>query len=115
MNKIDWLTLSDLNQLNSIDEISKNEAVIIFKHSNRCAISSMSLSRLERTWNDEMIPNTTKFFLDLINYRDLSNQIANIYDVRHESPQLLIIKNGECIYHASHMSVSFDDMARQLN
>lgn len=101
-----WHTLSNINQLKDITELSKEQgisAVLLFKHSTRCSISSMALSRLENKWNDdEKIP---AYFLDLLTERDISNEIATLYSVEHASPQVLLIKDGSCIYHNSHSGI----------
>jgi bacillithiol system protein YtxJ len=104
---MNWLPLIAEEQLMEIDlltERSDIKAAILFKHSTRCATSSMALDRLERSWNENNeIP---AYFLDLIRFRNLSDKIAEKYGVRHESPQILIIKNGKCIYNASHTGIS---------
>ena len=75
---------------------------MVFKHSTRCSISIMVLNRFEREWNNTSV---NSYFLDLLNYRDVSNQIATIFEVEHQSPQVLLIKNGTCVYHASHNAI----------
>ena len=101
-----WHKLSDISQLNDIQNLSKEQhinAVLLFKHSTRCSISSMALNRLENKWNDdERIP---AYYLDLLIHRDVSNEIANLYSIEHASPQVLLIKNGTCIYHNSHNGI----------
>ena len=95
-----WTELTDMNQLDDI-----NQPFIVFKHSTRCPISGMAKRNVEL--EADMIPDDVPaFFLDLIKYRDLSNQIAERYSVRHESPQLLLISEGRCAYHASHSDIS---------
>ncbi len=102
-----WHKLSDISQLQDIKDISKEQhisAVLLFKHSTRCSISSMALNRLESKWNDdEQIP---AYYLDLLNHRDISNEIADLFSVEHASPQVLLIKNGACIYHNSHNGIN---------
>ncbi|HRF99766.1 MAG TPA: bacillithiol system redox-active protein YtxJ [Bacteroidia bacterium] len=102
-----WHKLSDISQLNDIQDLSKEQhihAVLLFKHSTRCSISSMALNRLETKWNDdEQIP---AYYLDLLNHRDISNEIASLFNVEHASPQVLLIKNGKCIYHNSHNGIN---------
>jgi bacillithiol system protein YtxJ len=102
-----WHKLSDISQLNDIEHLSKEQhinAVLLFKHSTRCSISSMALSRLETRWkDDEAIPT---YYLDLLNCREISNEIAQKFNVEHASPQVLLIKNGVCIYNASHTDIS---------
>lgn len=104
-----WHKLEDISQLNDIQTLSKEQSgqgltVLLFKHSTRCSISSMALSRLESKWkDDEKIPT---YYVDLLNHRDISNEISSIYQVEHASPQVLLIKNGVCVYHASHSSIN---------
>jgi bacillithiol system protein YtxJ len=100
-----WNKLTDSDQLARIKEESAEQPVLIFKHSTTCSISAMALSRMERNWTDEA--GIKPYFLDLLSYRPLSNQIADEFGVAHESPQVLLIQHGECVYHASHMGISF--------
>lgn len=105
-----WLPLTDISQLHALINTSEQSAngstVLIFKHSTRCSISSMALSRLESKWENNQ--NVQTYFLDLLRFRDVSNEIANIFSVEHQSPQVLIIKNGTCIYHNSHNGISYN-------
>lgn len=109
---MNWINLTDIDQLEEIIDASQSEAVVIFKHSTRCSISSTALNRLERAWNLE---NAKAYYLDLIAYRPISAEIAERFEVEHQSPQVLIIKNGECVYHESHWDISFDQMLPLLN
>ena len=108
-----WHKLTDISQLQDIIELTKQQStnrltVLIFKHSTRCSISSMALNRLETKWIDnEKIP---AYYLDLLNHRDISNEIANLFSIEHASPQALLIQNGRCIYHASHTDISAADI-----
>lgn len=105
-----WIALESEEQLNAIKEHSFNHPVVIFKHSTRCGTSSMVKSRLERSGGQE---GMEFYYLDLIRYRSVSNRIAELFRVEHESPQVLLIRNGECIYDESHMSISMDELASQ--
>ena len=102
-----WHKLSDISQLQDIKDLSKEQhisAVLLFKHSTRCSISSMALNRLESKWNDdEQIP---VYYLDLLNHRDISNEIATLFSIEHASPKVLLIKNGACVYHNSHNGIN---------
>lgn len=101
----------DLKHTSQIDEVflrSHQTTQIIFKHSTRCAISSMVLNRLKRT---EVNIAADFYYLDLIQFRELSNIIAERCKVQHESPQLLIIKNGICTFHASHNAITIEAIA----
>ena len=104
---MNWLSLTTEKQLEEIDRLSYNpeiKGVLLFKHSARCSISSMALSRLER--NLKVSATLPIYLLNLLDYRSVSQQIAERYHVEHESPQVLVIKEGKCIYSASHSEIS---------
>ena len=107
---MDWISLTSSAQLADIIEKSKHQPQLIFKHSTRCSISSMAKNRLERTTPPE---NIDFYYLDLISYRELSTKIAEDFDVFHESPQVILIKNGECSYDESHSGINMDDIIEQ--
>jgi bacillithiol system protein YtxJ len=103
---MNWISLESAEQINAI----KNQTgyTLIFKHSTRCSISMMVKKRFEFDW--DKLPDTLPlYFLDLIKHRDLSNKIAADFFVPHESPQLLLIKDGECILDASHGEISVEE------
>ncbi len=103
---MNWTQLNSTDQLNAI----KNQPgySLIFKHSTRCSISMMAKRRFELDW-DELPENMPLYFLDLIQHRDISNQIAQLFHVHHESPQLLLIKDGECVLDQSHGGISVEE------
>ena len=105
---MEWILLTDEEQLSNIITRSKEKAQVIFKHSNRCSISSVALQRLQRANKPGEIDF---YFLDLIRYRSVSNKIAEIFKVRHESPQVLVIKDGVCIFNESHLSIDMGEIA----
>jgi bacillithiol system protein YtxJ len=105
-----WISLHSEEQLLAIRQKSAERPQVIFKHSTRCSVSSMVLSRLEKAGLTEDIDF---YLLDLIAYRQVSNQIAESFDVWHESPQVLVIKNGECIFDESHMGIQMRDILAQ--
>jgi bacillithiol system protein YtxJ len=102
-SKINWIELTDLGQLNEIMDLSHEQPVVIFKHSTRCSISRMALKQFENEFDLE--GSITPYFLDLLNHRDISQEIATRFDVYHQSPQLLLIKEGKSIYDASHSDI----------
>ena len=107
--------LEEDNQLLDLIEMSKNpefKGVLVFKHSTRCSVSYMAQKSLKSQWNIDGVP---LYYLDLIKFRALSNQIANQFGVKHESPQLLFIKNGVCTHHASHFNVNVDTIQNWIN
>ena len=103
-----WNMLEKVEDLDKVDESSKSKPALIFKHSTRCSISSMMLSKFERNYQPDA--NFDVYFLDLIANRDVSNAIESRYNVRHESPQSILIKDGQVIHHTSHMGISFDEL-----
>jgi bacillithiol system protein YtxJ len=107
---MNWIQLTDEAGIQNIIEQSKAKPQVIFKHSTRCNISSMVLGRFERgSQPGEM----TFYFLDLIKYRDISNKVAEKFAVYHESPQVLLIKDGECIYSESHSGIDMGELIEQ--
>ena len=107
-----WIPLTSNEQLESIKQKSITTPQVVFKHSTRCSISSMVLNRLERETAPE---NVDFYFLDLIQYRQLSNAVAEIFDVQHESPQILLIKNALCVYDESHQGVNMQELTEQIS
>jgi bacillithiol system protein YtxJ len=105
---MEWSELRSANQIETIREESKENPVLIFKYSSRCSISRMALDRLERSWDERDMQMVKPYFLDLITYRNVSNQIADVFDVEHESPQVLIIENEKSIYDQSHMGIQYE-------
>lgn len=110
-DSITWNLLEDLSQLNTIIEESKTQPILIYKHSTRCSISGMALSRLERSWKNDG-HEIKAYYLDLIRFREVSNAVAHRFEVYHESPQVIVIKNGAAVYDESHMSIRFDSIVR---
>ncbi len=107
-----WIPLTDVVQLSDIYSRSFLKPVVIFKHSNRCSLSGLVLARLER---ETPIHDADWYLLDLISYRALSGKIAETYAVYHESPQILLIRNGECTYTESHYAISMTEIMQQIN
>jgi bacillithiol system protein YtxJ len=104
---MNWITLNSEEQLAEIKEKSTTVPQAIFKHSTRCSTSAMVLNRLERSTVPE---NIDFYYLDLIKYRSVSNKISEEFHVFHESPQILLIKNGECIFDESHMGIDVGEL-----
>jgi bacillithiol system protein YtxJ len=111
---MNWIALTDVNQLQTIKDESFNQPVLILKHSTTCSISGTALNRLERNWSQEKVGDLKPYYLDLLRFRPISAEIASIFNVEHQSPQILIIQNGECIYNASHFDISFAELANTV-
>ena len=106
-----WINLTTEAQLQEIKERSATRPQLIFKHSTRCSISSVVQSRLQKEL--PFVDNIDFYYLDLIAYRSISNQVADMFHVHHESPQVILIKNGECVYDESHMAITMDEITEQ--
>ncbi|KAA2243689.1 bacillithiol system redox-active protein YtxJ [Chitinophaga agrisoli] len=109
---MNWIPLKEESQLDDIKATSAQQPVVIFKHSTRCAISSMVKSRLERQAAPKDLPF---YYLDLISYRNISNRIADTFAVEHESPQVLLIRDGKCVYDESHNGISMDEIVKMAS
>lgn len=111
---MNWIKLNKEATLEEIKILSHEKPVVIFKHSSRCSISSTALNRLERNWKAEGIQPVNAYFLDLLSYREISNKIEEIFDIEHQSPQLLLIQNGICTYHTSHLGITFEEIKKRI-
>jgi len=108
-----FYTLDDIKLLDDVDEISKTKPVVLFKHSTRCSISRFALKRFDAEFNyDE--DKIDWYLLDLLNHRDISNEIAKRYTIQHQSPQILVIKNGVCVFSSTHDGIDANDLKRFL-
>ncbi|PKP18692.1 MAG: bacillithiol system redox-active protein YtxJ [Bacteroidetes bacterium HGW-Bacteroidetes-23] len=112
-SKVEWRMLTDLGQFNELIDVSYQKSVLIFKHSTRCSISRFALKNFENEYaftSEELQP----YFLDLLEYRNISNEIANRFNVLHQSPQILLIKEGKCVYHESHDGIEVESLRKYL-
>ena len=105
---MNWTELTDISQLDEIDKRSAEHVIMIYKHSDRCSICVTALARLERKWPEEQAP--VPYFLDVREHRDVSNAVAERYNVQHESPQVLLIRNGRCEYTRSHLEINISEI-----
>jgi bacillithiol system protein YtxJ len=111
---MNWIALESIDQIEQIIERSHQVPCLIFKHSTRCNISAIAKFRLENGWifaPEAVAP----YLLDLLNYRPISNQLAEQFSVYHESPQVLLIVGGECVYDASHLDITIDELQEALH
>lgn len=111
---MNWIELADLKQLDDVVAESRKQPVIIYKHSTRCNISRTALDRLDRNWDVTIAGDTRRYFLDLIAYRHISNEIAERFGVEHESPQVLVISDGKSVADMSHFAIEFEALKTHL-
>ena len=104
---MNWHPINSIDQLEHIKSASYITQQVIFKHSTTCSISRMALDRFERAATPEKVDF---HYLDLLNYRTISTEIASFFQVHHEYPQVILIKNGECIYDESHYGIMMDEL-----
>ncbi|MDU0369761.1 bacillithiol system redox-active protein YtxJ [Hymenobacter endophyticus] len=105
-----WQPLTESEQLTDIVRESFEQPVLIFKHSTTCSISAMAKGKVERQWDDAGLDNAKIYYLDLLRFRPISQEIAQKFSIHHESPQLLLIQNGECTLDSSHMGIKLSEV-----
>lgn len=110
-SKLQWNYLESMEDLDAAEAFSKEKTVVLFKHSTRCSISRFVLKQFENTYN---IPTEKMelYFLDLIEYRPISNEIASRFGVIHQSPQMIVLKEGKEVYNSSHESIDANDLEK---
>ena len=106
-----WIPLNDVQQLNHIEEKSKTKTQVIFKHSTRCGISRMVINQFVANYNLNE-KDLDLYYLDLLSFRDVSDEVGYKFQVVHQSPQLLVIKNGVVVAHGSHGSINSIDLSQ---
>ena len=109
---VNWIPLTDLSQLDEIVTISDNKPIVIFKHSTRCSVSRFALKQFESEY--DLTDSVDAYFLDLLEYRVISNEIASRFGVYHQSPQLLLIKEGKSVYDVSHSDINARELKGKL-
>jgi bacillithiol system protein YtxJ len=108
---VSWKNITSVAQLDAIEEESHEHPVILFKHSTQCAVSAMAKTRFE---GNSGTGNEVYYYLDLLRFRDISNAIAEKFQVHHQSPQVILLKNGKVIFDESHMAISFEEIQEQI-
>jgi bacillithiol system protein YtxJ len=109
-----WKTIHTDKELEEAITESYEKPVLLFKHSTRCAISSMAFDRLDRNWEDGEMKETIGYMIDVIGDRGISDSVQHRFGIRHESPQLLLLRDGKVIFHDSHMGIAYDSLRRAL-
>lgn len=108
-----WIDLNDISQIDEMKEQSKSNTVLVYKHSTRCGISRMVIKQLENLFTEEH-KSFKVYYLDLLNFRDISNKLAEVFEVVHQSPQVLVVKNGTCVFNTSHEAIADLNLSRFL-
>jgi bacillithiol system protein YtxJ len=110
---LSWTPLISLEEINTIKEISINQSILIFKHSTRCGISRMIIKQFESLFNEEN-KQLKVYYLDLLNFREVSSKLSEVFQVIHQSPQLLVIKNGISVYNESHYEITKVNLSKYV-
>ena len=110
---INWIPLNSLEQIKTIKELSKSETILVFKHSTRCGISSMVIKRFENLFDSSM-NNIKVYYLDLLNFRAISDEVGYSFQAQHQSPQLLIIRNEVAVLNVSHYDITTVNIQKYL-
>ena len=111
---MNWNELKEAKQLQNLTEESHQQPILIFKHSTSCSISRAALGRFERSWNDDEMKEVKPYFLDLLSYRAISKNVEDQFLVEHESPQVLLIRNGESVYNRSHLDIDYKNVRSEV-
>lgn len=107
-----WMYLEE-TPLDEIERISFEKPVTIFKHSTRCSVSRMVWNQFSNRFDIEF-EKMELYFLDLLAHRNISNEVAERFGVIHQSPQVIVIRNGKAVYDASHSDIDADDLKSYL-
>ena len=110
---LSWTPLISVEEINTIKEISKNQSILIFKHSTRCGISRMIIKQFESLFNEEN-KQLKVYYLDLLNFREVSSKLSEVFQVIHQSPQLLVVKNGISVYDESHYEITKVNLSKYI-
>ncbi|MEZ7945854.1 MAG: bacillithiol system redox-active protein YtxJ [Flavobacteriaceae bacterium] len=110
---VNWIPFNSLEQIKTIKELSKSETILVFKHSTRCSISSMVIKRFENLFDSSM-NNIKVYYLDLLNFRAISDEVGYSFQVQHQSPQLLIIRNEVAVLNVSHYDITTVNIQKYL-
>ncbi|WP_306643263.1 bacillithiol system redox-active protein YtxJ [Sanyastnella coralliicola] len=113
MASIQWQHLESDRDLDQAIQRSHELPVVLFKHSTRCSVSSFALRVFEQQYGYES-GQIEPYFLDLIRHRDLSNRIAKELAVHHESPQMIVVKDGMAVYDTSHSQINAEVLKNYL-
>ena len=114
IEEVPWHALTETSQLDEIEKESEEMPVVIFKHSTRCGISRMVRNNFERNYDLPKDEKVKLYLLDLLANRDVSSEVAKKFGVRHESPQIIILRDREVVHHASHQGIELQDVKSQI-
>ena len=112
MNSNKWEELTSIQQLEKIIDESENKMILLFKYSTRCSTSRLMFDRLQRSWEQDEMATVVPYVLDLITYREISNAIAEYFQIEHQSPQVILINRKKAIYDGSHFEIEYQSIKK---
>jgi bacillithiol system protein YtxJ len=108
-----WQKISQASQVDSIIESSSERPQLIYKHSHRCSVCFVAKGDLEQS-SEDILEHADMHFVNVVNNREASDYIASELDVRHESPQVILVDQGEVVWHASHGSIEAEEILDEI-
>ncbi len=106
--KAQFIELNTIDQLEELFEVSSRKPIVLFKHSTTCPISA-------NVFEDVANLDSTIFLITVQTARNISNKVAEMTGIKHESPQAIVIKDGKAVYNAAHYDVTHSDIASVLD
>ena len=102
-----FFRIDDRAALDGLLADSKQKPVIVFKHSTACSISSRAYREMEKVEGQVNI-------LEVQSAREISRELANLTGVRHETPQVIVLRDGKAVWNASHFDVKAAAVAKAV-
>lgn len=107
--------MTSSEQLHEALHSSDSKALLIFKHSTRCPISAAAYRQVENYLNGQPNEQVDYALIDVIANRPVSNEAADTLGVKHESPQVILVRQGKPVWHTSHSLITTDELAGRLD
>ena len=114
MTEIEPDELTSVDELESVLADSSSKAQLIFKHSLTCPISSRAYEEFKRHLKASASPGVDYRLIIVQNARNVSNVTAERLDVRHESPQAILVRGGRAVWHASHFDITSSSLEEAI-
>lgn len=106
--------MTDLKEITSTDALaeaiqsSEQQPVLFFKHSSTCGISQRAFGEFERYLESPESSKVQNCLVVVQTAREVSNELARVLSVQHESPQAILVKGGQAVWNDSHMALKAD-------
>ena len=110
MGTLGGMTPRAIVDFEDLEAIFAASCFLIFKHSNRCGTSDRAFQQSERFL--EAHADFPTAWIDVVTQREWSQHVANETGVAHASPQALLLRDGEVVWHASHWDITVDALEK---